>query len=230
MLLQGLLPLARAGPQKATLCLHEPGLQCTSIRATNKSGTIVLNMGEYNRDEVDQINMLASSASYEINAQNGNASKLASSSRVAKSVPGLGAVSDGQRYQVACGLQEWAFRSSLCTFSSIDIADGAVLGNFPWPTHFDLARHAPSSFHSASLSMLYVIFPLQHTLILYRIPTPSDLAPHGQMGRNFTLREGASDSRRVYSSAFHPESQIFLKIPNISVPEVNIDTHLYRTK
>ena len=213
-LLLGLNVLARSAQD---VCLHEPGLSCTSIRATNASGILMLGIGQYMRDVIDTTPMegdsFGASASYQINARTGTTARLdpTDSASMAMAVPGLGPLSDSsQKYKVVCGGSDASFTNQRCTFSSPDIDDDAPLGNFPWPNHYGTGYHheAPSSFFSESLSMLFVLFPLNASFELYRLPISSDM--HGRtandgLGRNYSLSEKADPMRRVTLTAFRAE-------------------------
>ena len=244
-LLLGLIPLARA---PLDMCIQKPGVQCTGIRATNKfdlhddrytSGAILVTIGDFLREGVDTTTLdgdtFGASATYEISLNDGKATRPYDTSN-AKKVPGLGAHSDGQHYAVKCGHQEWARHLGLCTIhiesapfalGAMELNESVALGNFPMPKHYKPGvnfNHAPASFYSTSLAMLFVLFPISnssstHALELIRIPILKADSKHwdarmevlnGGMGRNFSLCStppcaSGSEYRHMTASTFHLE-------------------------
>jgi hypothetical protein len=170
------------------LCIHRPGLQCTSIVATNKfdlhndrytSGAVFIEIGNYLRDKIDATpldgDLYGASATYEIALDDGAYTRPREFQKDIEKVPGLGVPSSSQvKYQVKCGKQEWAKRLGLCTFhieeapfslNPQEINESVALGNFPMPEHVKMGGHyneAPASFYSSSLNMLFVLFPIRN--------------------------------------------------------------------
>jgi len=219
--LLGLVQLART-PQwdkdwNKDLCMRQPGVQCTLIRTTNKfdmhddhytAGAILINVANYLREEIDATPLdgdtYGASATYELSLNDGKATRQNMEfQRDDLKVPGLGAASDGQKYQVKCGRQEWARRLGLCTFhvehpgvnvttgkpislNPQEASESVALGNFPMPHHFKpgpLFDNVPASFYSSSLSTLFVLFPTSNAssssaLELIRIPILKEDSVH----------------------------------------------------
>jgi hypothetical protein len=240
-ILLGLIPLALLGggddhndhpglddsvPQwEKDICIHRPGLQCTAIRGTDKfdlhndrytSGAVFIDIANYLRDEIDATpldgDLYGASATYEIALDDGAYTRPRDFQDDIVKVPGLGVPSDGQKYQVKCGKQEWAKRLDLCTFhieeapfglTGEEVNESVALGNFPMPDHYKLNshfNHDPASFYSSNLNLLFVLFPIGNTsstraLELIRIPILKEDSKHwdgrmealnGVMGRNFS--------------------------------------------
>ena len=231
------------------VCIHRPGLQCTSIRATNKfdlhndmytSGAIFINVANYLREDISATpldgDLYGASATYEIALDDGAYSRPREFQDEIEEVPGLGIPSTGQKYQVKCGKQDWAKALGLCTFhieeapfslNPLEANESVALGNFPMPDHFKLGphfNHAPASFYSSNLNMLFVLFPISNAsstnaLELIRIPILKEDSKHwdgrmealnGVMGRNFSLCAKppcatGSAYRHMEASTFHLE-------------------------
>jgi hypothetical protein len=208
------------------ICIHRPGLQCTAIRGTDKfdlhndrytSGAIFVNIANYLREEIGATpldgDLYGASATYEIALDDGAYTRPRDFMDDTVKVPGLGVPSDHLKYEVKCGQQEWAKRLELCTFhieeapfslNPLEANESVALGNFPMPDHYKLNphfNHAPTSFYSSRLNMLFVLFPISNAsstraLELIRLPILKEDSKHwdgrmealnGVMGRNFSL-------------------------------------------
>ena len=179
------------------LCMHKPGLQCTEIRGTNKfdlhndrytSGAVLVDLANYLREDISatplQGDLYGASATYEIALDDGAYTRPREFQQELEDVPGVGVPTDGQKYRVRCGHQEWAKRLELCTLHireapfnllPAEINETVALGNFPMPESFKLRAHKlgddhnddhshdledPVSFYSHSLNTLFVLFPI----------------------------------------------------------------------